>query len=1352
MKSPIAAASKNSLLRLLLAGLVWAFASGGIEKIHGEAMLELFNVSWPELTQKMPEIAEAGYDSLWLPPPEKGSSVYSVGYDAFDPFDLGSKNQNGTIATHWGTQAQLLEMVETAHRFGIRVYFDNVMNHRAFTTPGFDANTPTNFYPGLVPADFHLQTVGKYFQNWPSVQDYNNQFDVQNESLDGLIDLANEPGTINSNFGPTLGSTTNKPFFIRHPNNPEYYMDTNLPAIGGSWHPFNGTNGEPVAEDVTTYEYRAAMWTIYTTKCDGFRMDAVKHVPSAFFGNTSGSSFSDDPTFAGYDGGIQAIYDYVHGYGNNVINNGYVETDGNRNSVFDTEAPRNDAMLFGEHLGQPPTYEEYLERGMRLLNAPLQSQMNNILSGNASLSGLDQRDYSPGAFSQVEAVQFAQSQDQSSCCATHRELQNAYYFMHEGLPEIYSDGYNQSQAPVGQFPFPNVADANYLGEFGDNQMPDIVYLHNQLARGGSRSRWSDQNIVAFERYDYRDVDPPALYGNAYTNADATVVLFAMNDKFDYPGDINFDDGITRTSDGYYLNSTNGSPYVSNSRNVGLVVGFPPGSILVQLSSSGQDAGGNRAYQKLLVHYATTNYQDAVNSANDPNPANRLIYVGGQTLAPGGGAIELLVPSGGWVMYGYQWPETSRATLKDAITFYQNGVEAPRITVFRTDGTNGDANFNPLYPFKMRGSVDEFGNVITGSNVSNLTYAIDIPVITNTDFDIQFRCDASASNILAKLDGGIDLNSQMGLGATNTTLTNILDLRDNPPGIASDVYLGYEQAAFQLRNGPEKFAAQDILSNNIVSLGAETYSYIVGQTNDSIISGSGYGQNITNQTANWVWHDPTNTVTSLGSGIPPTQRFPLKPTAGQSADVWVKVGYQFQISAGYIYYTTDGTDPDGSFGEGRGTTKVVSLVWINHDSVENDIDWWKGTIPAADNSSGAQIHYKIALFNDNAQPISDADSSKLYGLTKFAVTNFNPTTALVWLHNDLNPANTVTGLQSGFHIVRARAFVPRAGKSGVYNTFLQTFYYDAGLPTGIVAFPVADGNTISNSSYTVVIRADDSVTGVDFNIQDSNPSNDDVSTGQANGNGQSNGVPVFVSATQVTPDPTLDAQYPNYPKEFRFNYANVPGTGTATITIHLKDYATGVYSNRFTTLTRTISTLAPPQVLEISSPPTDGTVIPMGSNVVYLIQACFTPTLTTNDASLFSLYINGVLQPRASYIFRPPGSVSGCAGLRSLLYNWSGGAPGTNIIQVIFNNNVVVLSDTRIVIVPLPLRISNFNPANQTVVWDSTPGLNYEVLATTNLSQPFEPISDIIPATGLSTFYYDDSPSSPQKFYEVRTVP
>ena len=1333
--------------RLLTVFFVSAVGFVSLQPVQGEAMLQLFNVKWADMTAKMPELAEAGYDSLWVPNPAKGEAGgYSVGYDLFDPFDLGDKNQKGTTATLYGTKAQLLQMVQTAHRFGIRVYFDNIMNHRAFSVPG-NSGTPTNYYPGLIPQDFHLQQTGaNTYANWPSISDWNNQWQIQNQPLVGLIDLANEPGSLNDNFGASLGSSIPKPSFVRQTNNPEYYMDTTQPAIEGSpWHPFNGTNGVPVAEDVSSYLIRAVLWELSETKCDGFRLDAVKHVPSGFFGDTTA-------TFNGYCGAIQAMYDCVHGYGTNVLGNGYYETnDDSRNSAFDTEAPRNDALIFGEHLGQPPSYSEYIQHGMRLLNSPLRDQLNSALGGSASLAGMEQRDYTSyyGAFSAPNSVMFAQSHDASGCCATHRDLQNAYYFMHEGIPEIYSDGWNHSAAPNY---FPTAPYANYLGESGDNQMPDICYLHNQLARGGTTPRWSDYNLVAFERYDYREATAPQSQA---------VVLFVMNDNYTYPGDATFDDGVGQSWDGYY-----GGVAISNSKNQGLVVGFPPGSMLVQLCGSA--TGGNvRSYSKLLVHGATTSLSAAQASVNAANAADRLIYVGNQTLASGGGAIELNVPSGSWVMYGYQWPEPSRANpATNAIVFLQGGSQAPRILVTRTDGVNGDPAFNPLYPFKMRGSVDTFGNVLVGNNISSRTYAIDVPVVTNANFDILVRNDASSVNTLLKMDGGIDLNSQMGYGPTNGGAGPTgPDLRDNKPGYATDTYLGYEQTAFQFRNGPEKFAARVIFSNNLVSLGAETYYYTVGGAS-SVVSGAGYLQAVTNQTANWLYHDPsaTNTATATNNSV--TQRMPVSPAGGQAADIYVKIGYQNQINTCYIYYTTDGTNPEGAFGMGKGTTQVVPAFWVNHDSAQSNIDWWKGTIPAQVN--GTAVRYKVAAFNGGSygfavgnaagwpsiSPISDAEpsGSKLYGLTQAAITNFNPTTAVVWLANDLNTNSTTIGLQSGFHIVRARTFLPRTNQSSVYNTFLQTFYYDGALPTGVIPFPT-NSTTITQRTYTVVIRADSTVTAVDYNILDSDTNNDDLVTGKTTGNGTNiSGGLVYATAGAVTPDAALTAQYPNYPQEFRFIYTNVPSSGTATISVRLKEFATTVFTNRITTLTALINTLAPPKVVQIASPATNGTVLDYSSNMTYLVQACFDQSLSPQKTN-FNVLVNGTLQPQSSYLFQAvqSGSASYCPGYRMLQFNWSNLPLGTNLVQVIYTNFAVPISDTRTFIVTAAPRISGLANNNQLVVWDSTAGVNYQVLATTNLTLPFAAISGVIPGSGSSTYFYDQNPSS-QKFYEIQMVP
>lgn len=1376
---------------------------------YGEAMLELFQQTWPQITAKMPEIAEAGYDSLYLPNPCKGNSGgYSYGYDVFDPFDLGSTNQQGTVATHYGTQAQLIQMVQMAHRFGIRVYFDNVMNHRAVTVPGYPGSgTPTSYYPGLIPQDFHLQTVSGGYESWANISDWCDTWEVENQLLEGLCDLAQEPGKVNLNFGAALGDTITKPVFIRFRNRPDLYMDTNGVFLGSGagtgwpmtngygplngWRPFDG-HGQPVPEDVSTYLCRAIAWTLYMTGCDGFRLDAVKHVPVNFFGNETGQT--DDPAFGGYTGAVQAMYDYVHGYGDNVTGNGYIETDGNRNSCFDTEAPRNDAMLFGEcdpsALPAGEDYYDYLNSGMRLLNFPLYNEFNAILGnygGSPGMYGMDGRDFAPSAneqgncdangnFSPAQAVNMPQTQDPGTCCPSDESLENAYFFTHEGLPMVYSDGFNHNTS--GNTPITSYA--NYLGEFGDNSMPDLMYLHNQLSRGGTWSRWSDQNVVLYERYDYRE----GTNSDPWTQA---VLLFGMNDDFGYPGDITFDDGVSRTSDGYYLVSTNtgngsasADTYLSNSRNLGIVVGFPPGTVLTQLSSSGDTAGGYRAYHRLLVHGATSSLSAAESSANAANPIDRLVYVGGQTLATGGGAIELVIPSGAWVMYGIQWPQPSQNNpLTNAIVFTQGGAQAPSLLVYRQDGPNGQTNYSPVFPFKMRGSVDAYGNIVyapSEGNVSNLTYAIEVPVVTNAPFNILVNSDASTSNVLVKLDGGIDLNSQMGLGPTSfrsgIAPTNFLDLRDNPPGYSDDVFLGYEQTAFQFRNGPEKFASRNVASNTIVSLGAETYYYTVGGGSNDI-PGSGYGAAITNATAAWVWHDPTNVVTAANTNAP-SQRDPLNPASDQPVDVWVKVGYESEINTCYIYYTTDGSNPEGAFGVGKGTTQVVPAFWVAHDSATSDIDWWKGTIPGV--AAGSQVRYKVSLFNGGSYgfaigktgswpsipPISYAEptGSKLFGLTQAAITNFNPTTAIVWTHDDLNPANTYAGLRTGFHIVRARTFLPRPGQSSVYNTFIQTFYYDGSPPSGTIVSP-GPGVILSNQTCTIVIRGDSCVTEADVNIQDNETNSYDLYTGQANGIGNdASGNPVFAPAPEVIPNPALSEIYTNFPEEFDMNFPYVPTNGPVTITVHLKELTSTIYTNRFTTLATSATAAAPTRYVEISNPSQDGQIVTLPSGAAFTIQACFTTNLLSginNDqaTNYFSIYINGVFQPRGATgdFYKIAGT--GCdRGMGLLSYNWNNPTPGSNVIQVIFSNTTAtVASDTKTVVIGQPLQITSVSPGDQMIVWASTSGVNYEVLATTNLSEPFEPISGIIPSQGGSTFYDDtgNNPPVPQKFYEIEAI-
>src|SRR5262249_43736822 len=86
---------------------------------------------WDHLAAQAHALRRAGFTAVWLPPPLKaGSGVASVGYDVFDDYDLGSKNQKGHVATRYGTREQLARCVATLRANGLDGYVDLVENQR----------------------------------------------------------------------------------------------------------------------------------------------------------------------------------------------------------------------------------------------------------------------------------------------------------------------------------------------------------------------------------------------------------------------------------------------------------------------------------------------------------------------------------------------------------------------------------------------------------------------------------------------------------------------------------------------------------------------------------------------------------------------------------------------------------------------------------------------------------------------------------------------------------------------------------------------------------------------------------------------------------------------------------------------------------------------------------------------------------------------------------------------------------------------------------------------------------------------------------------------------------------------
>ncbi|HEX8312543.1 MAG TPA: hypothetical protein VF614_14570, partial [Chthoniobacteraceae bacterium] len=572
----------------------------------------------------------------------------------------------------------------------------------------------------------------------------------------------------------------------------------------------------------------------------------------------------------------------------------------------------------------------------------------------------------------------------------------------------------------------------------------------------------------------------------------------------------------------------------------------------------------------------------------------------------GDANPVIVPSGGYLAFSYDVPELPAvwqgSPVRQPIEIYEKGTRAPTIGVRRKDGKDGD----PAYE-----------------------HTVQVPLVRNVQ-NLHFvaRADGSATNILMKLDGGVDLNSQMNPAGQTPFPVG----RDRPPGSATETFLGYEQMRFVQRVS-EKFAAQVITfpARDIIgSPGAETWECTVGTA--GFIRNDGAGVNSDIDTADWVYHNPGAADIN---GATETQFSPLPAqAAGQGITVWTKVGYKADaMTRAWIYYTTDGTSfPEGSAGFGKGTTQVASLAFDREGPADANgtPQWWRGTLPAL--AAGTKLRYKIGVHKQTAGSqfpgTGDQVARKQKMETVFEIAGFNGTTCTVFPHNDL--AKRFTGLREGFHVLSTRAFLDRAGKASLFRTRNQTFYYDAQKPTGEIKFPTQNA-TIGGSAYGFVVLSDASVSDVQFNVLDTNSGNDSA----ANGNGVGN----WAAAQEVTPTQLGSS---GYAREWRFDFKNIPTSGMATVQVRFRELSSAASNTLddeagwFTTATRSVSTGVPVNY-RIRFPEADGATV----DTNYVAKIYFDKSLgfvggqPVDPAQIvneFTLQLDGKLIPRSGYTF------------------------------------------------------------------------------------------------------------------------
>lgn len=331
---------------------------------------------WETLSRMMPQLREWGFTGLWIPPPTKGAGGgYSSGYDLYDPYDLGSKDQKGTVPTKWGSKENLLKMVSMAHANGMDVYADIVPNHRA----GGDGSKYTFTPRGS-------EGPGRFSMAWWDFH-HGGQGDWDGE-LAGLADMA---------------------------QGVDYVRD---------------------------HLFRWIRWFDKQTGVDGYRIDAVKHMPPGF---TEGLLYQVQEGMGQRRFAVGEYYD-----GNPNTLSWWVNAVNRRSSVFDF-------TLFFELL--------------------------SMAHGNGYY---DMRRLRNRFFDEQRAVTFCNNHD------TYRRANGLHLFMRTNLAHAFI------MAAPG---YPKVY---WLDLFDDNGqvrewMLNLVWIHHMFARGNGIERWADGDLYVLER-------------------------------------------------------------------------------------------------------------------------------------------------------------------------------------------------------------------------------------------------------------------------------------------------------------------------------------------------------------------------------------------------------------------------------------------------------------------------------------------------------------------------------------------------------------------------------------------------------------------------------------------------------------------------------------------------------------------------------------------------------------------------------------------------------------------------------------------------------------------------------------
>jgi alpha-amylase len=222
---------------------------------------------WRELAENAKTLKDAGITAIWIPPAYKAAGgEYDTGYGVYDLFDLGEFDQKNTTRTKYGTKVELIDAVRAAQLQGLQVYADVVLNHRqgADETEDVDVvkihkhdrNQPAS-------ASFKMKAWTKF--TFPSRGETYSSFKWDASCFTATDCNADAPGEeyIYLMHGKTFSGEVSSEF-----GNFDYLMGCDVDVYNTA-----------VREELFYW----GRWFVDQTGVDGFRLDAVKHIPASFY-------------------------------------------------------------------------------------------------------------------------------------------------------------------------------------------------------------------------------------------------------------------------------------------------------------------------------------------------------------------------------------------------------------------------------------------------------------------------------------------------------------------------------------------------------------------------------------------------------------------------------------------------------------------------------------------------------------------------------------------------------------------------------------------------------------------------------------------------------------------------------------------------------------------------------------------------------------------------------------------------------------------------------------------------------------------------------------------------------------